>query len=449
MQKGLPEHRVGHWLPKDRRLITEWVNKLMEKARKKNINEIDPTLKAFQKVVTSDMYLKALSASMFKEVPNVPPYNTDPDGQPELRSFNEMLLAIDVIIKTAPPWSDAAERSGLIGFPINAIVDWPMATASGFAFFLEPKVNDCLKAILTKWCNYLQDPHQDSNSVLHPPSGWLGTEGLSALTAKGDQDGPSPSDAYTFTQLYVCPDPYNTNTLGFESWDAFFTREFQDNVRPLDLNADIVHACESAPLQYPVSKVQLTDNFMGKIQAYSLQNMFDNDPLAEKFVGGTVYQAFLSALSYHKWVSPVDGTIVKVKNVPGTYYSENMYQGFFGGNPDEAAPNNSQSYLASLAARALVFIQADNADIGLMCFIAIGMAEVSSCEVYVKATQHVRRGDPLGTFHFGGSTHCLVFGPNVKLNWIGLPPKGDPRWQNMDNYHVKSGLATVSSSKNI
>jgi phosphatidylserine decarboxylase len=31
--------------------------------------------------------------------------------------------------------------------------------------------------------------------------------------------------------------------------------------------------------------------------------------LAELFQGGTVYQAFLSALSYHRWHSPVNGVI--------------------------------------------------------------------------------------------------------------------------------------------
>ncbi|CAG8646624.1 16878_t:CDS:1 [Gigaspora margarita] len=437
--KNLPEHRVGHWLPKDRFLIKKWVNKCMKEARKKKIDEIDQLLIDFKKVVTSDPYLNALSVSMFNEVP----YNTDPDGQPEVRCFDDMLLAINSILKTAPPWSDAADISGLIGFPINAVLDWPMATASGFAFFLEPKVNGCLKNILTEWCKYLQS--KDSNSVLHPPSGWLGADGLNALTVKGNQDGLSLASTYTFTQLYVCPNPDDPNTLGFESWDAFFTREFQDKMRPL-AEADIVHACESAPLQYPVSNVQLTDHFMGKVQSYSLQNMFDNDPLAKLFVDGTVYQAFLSALSYHRWVCPVDGIIYKVTHVPGTYYSENMFQGFFGGNPDEAAPNNSQPYLASLATRALIYINADNADIGLMCFIAIGMAEVSSCEVSVKVGQHVKKGEPLGTFHFGGSTHCLVFGPNVKLNWIGLPPKNSELWKDIDNYRVKSGLATVSSS---
>jgi hypothetical protein len=38
-----------------------------------------------------------------------------------------------------------------------------------------------------------------------------------------------------------------------------------------------------------------------------------------------------------------------------------------------------------------------------------GMAEVSSCVVSVKEGQHVRRGDEIDFFQFGGSTHCLVF----------------------------------------
>jgi len=31
----------------------------------------------------------------------------------------------------------------------------------------------------------------------------------------------------------------------------------------------------------------------------------------DHFVGGTVYQAFLSALNYHRWHAPVAGTIVR------------------------------------------------------------------------------------------------------------------------------------------
>jgi phosphatidylserine decarboxylase len=49
-----------------------------------------------------------------------------------------------------------------------------------------------------------------------------------------------------------------------------------------------------------------------------------------------------------------------------------------------------------VATRAVVFIEADNPKIGLMCFMGIGMTEVSTCETTVKEGQHVKKGDQLG-----------------------------------------------------
>ena len=74
----------------------------------------------------------------------------------------------------------------------------------------------------------------------------------------------------------------------------------------------IINACESAPYKI-ATDVKLADEFWIKGQPYSLRHMFADDPVAEQFVGGTIYQAFLSALSYHRWHSPVSGTIVKAE----------------------------------------------------------------------------------------------------------------------------------------
>lgn len=50
-----------------------------------------------------------------------------------------------------------------------------------------------------------------------------------------------------------------------------------------------------------------------KSQPYWLNDMFADDPgFTSEFVHGTVYQGYLSALSYHRWHNPVDGKIVKV-----------------------------------------------------------------------------------------------------------------------------------------
>jgi len=77
--------------------------------------------------------------------------------------------------------------------------------------------------------------------------------------------------------------------------------------------------------------------------------------------------------------------------------------------------NDSQGYIAHTATRALIYIRADNPKIGLMCVIPIGIAEVSSCIIdkKIKPGYKIEKGEELGYFQFGGSTHCLVFRKDV------------------------------------
>jgi len=245
-------------------------------------------------------------------------------------------------------------------------------------------------------------------------------------TADDGWFGPYASKVMpNFDTTFIC-DP-DAPFRGFKSWDDFFTRRFRDGVRPIefaDNNTIINSACEST-VYYIAYDIKLRDSFWLKEQPYSLLDMLNHDPLTEKFVGGSIYQAFLSATSYHRWHSPVDGRIVRFVNIPGTYYAESPEMGFNQpGGPDPAGPNDSQASITSVAARALVFVEADNPKIGLMAFLAVGMAEVSTCEVTVMPGQHVKKGDQLGMFHFGGSTHCLIFRPETPVVFSSDYPNG-------------------------
>ena len=74
--------------------------------------------------------------------------------------------------------------------------------------------------------------------------------------------------------------------------------------------------------------------------------------------------------------------------IPGSYYSETAAVGY-----DPAAPNESQAYITEVATRALLMIEADDPRIGLMGFMAVGMAEVSTCDIGVQIGQHVAKGE--------------------------------------------------------
>lgn len=169
--------------------------------------------------------------------------------------------------------------------------------------------------------------------------------------------------------------------------------------------------------------------------------MLAHDELSENFAGGTVYQAFLSALSYHRWHSPVSGKIVKAYVQDGTYFSEPLFEGL--GDPNAVSIDAGgiavgQGYLTALATRAIILIEADNPAIGLMAFIGVGMDEVSTCDITVKEGQHVKKGDQTGMFHFGGSSHCLLFRKHVKVDEFPQPGR-------KENVPVRSKVARVIS----
>ncbi|WP_394688671.1 phophatidylserine decarboxylase associated domain-containing protein [Hoeflea sp.] len=440
---NLSKKRPGGWLPEDRIYIEKFIVSLRAKADTNPENYIEPIQKLADLVAASPALAEATEA-MF--VQSSQDHATDPLLAPSVTSWAEFLSMLNAIMTTAPQFyvNSKDQAMGLVGFPINALLDWPMATVPGNFVFSNETFNRQMQEVLTYWSGFLLSPASryvlaDSDPSGDPPTiAWLSDAAKAQMIAVACQ--PSHDDAclrQSFTDIFEVPDPNDPVYLGFSCWDEFFTRIFQPDQRPVG-EATIVSACESAPLQY-VSNVQKTDQFWLKGQPYSLENMFDSAELADQFAGGSVYQAFLSALSYHRWNSPVDGVIEGAYVIDGTYYLENAYEGFISEDPDPSAPNASQPFLTSVATRAVILIRANDPRIGLMAVVPVGMAEVSSCEITVDVGNTVAKGDQLGMFHFGGSTHCLVFGPQVTLEMlvdVGPSPNLDAT-----NIAVKSNLA--------
>ncbi len=186
--------------------------------------------------------------------------------------------------------------------------------------------------------------------------------------------------------------------------------------------------------------VQHRDRFWLKDEPYSLQDMLCDDAAVQQFVGGTVYQAFLSATNYHRWHSPVTGTVVRAYLLSGTHHSEGDAD-----SSDVQQEISAQTYLANVAAPAVVLIDADNPIIGLVGFVAVGMFEVSSCLFapdYVPG-HHLAKGGALGYFRFGGSTHCLVFRPGV-LRDLSLPALRQRHDPHAPLVRVRSQIATAN-----
>ncbi|KAK1829351.1 Phophatidylserine decarboxylase-domain-containing protein [Podospora conica] len=453
-------HRHGSWLPTDHRIHHAWLRSKVAHVDARPPQPLVPALAEFAALIDTTPRIYMYFSAMWAEVPRRPCYRRDPTGERQIRDCAHMLQVLNHVFSRAPEWTDAAAHVGMVGVPLNAVFDYVMGTPSGHAAFLDPEVNRALKRVLNAWGEFLkvwQTP--ESASVLGDhTTGWFGPVGLSDLMEVAN--APLKT-SYKFEEMYQC-DP-KAKHYGFKSWDDFFTRRFQPDARPVASPSDplvITSACESQPYNItaprpPTSRlpryqskpdrpqiVNPTDTpifahhalprapFWIKSQPYSVLDILAHHPLSTHFTPhATVYQAFLSALSYHRWHAPVSGTILSTHLQDGTYFSEPLCT-----TPSPTSPTSisttisragiapAQGYLTALATRAVIFIEADAPQVGLMAFVGVGMDEVSTCEITVQKGQRVDKGDEMGMFHFGGSTHCLLFREGVKVK--GFPEVG-------------------------
>jgi phosphatidylserine decarboxylase len=408
--------RQAGWLPDDQEDLEAWLAGHRERASAQDEQVLHPVLTEFGELIDSDPVVRMYLNQMIAQVPAARQYR-----KRHLENVQQMLQLINEVLRMAPEFSEDA----MVMLPLGAILDWTMGTRAGFAAFRDRRINAMLKKILTAWCEFLSSG--DSRYVLNDsPSGW---KCAAARRAVGiEQYQYEPDEEY----------------WGFASWNDFFTRRFKTGERPVHSPDDdkvIVSACESTPYGL-TTDVQRQDRFWIKTQPYSLQDMLANDESVDLFIGGTIYQAFLSATNYHRWHSPVAGTIMRAFVQPGTYYSEADAEA-----ADAAEPQNSQSYLAHVAARAIILIEADDPVIGLLAFVPIGMSEVSSCKIdpNIRPGYHVSKGEELGYFQFGGSTYCLVFRPGT-IAGFSLPAIPQPRDPRPRLVPVCSKLATAHTT---
>ncbi|KAJ4293047.1 hypothetical protein N0V88_005711 [Collariella sp. IMI 366227] len=297
-------HRPGGWLPADHRVHHAWLGRIIDHVEKHGEKKLIPVLEEFKDMIDNTPRIYMYFTEMWDEIPNKAPYRQDPTGRSQIRDCNHMLQVLNHVFGRAPEWTDAAASVGMVGVPMAAIFDYAMGTPSGHAAFLDPDVNRMLKKILNEWGKYLKvrtplayrSTQHDTDGRQTPESaevlgdhraGWFGEVGIKDLMEVAN--APAQTD-FKFEQMYKC-EPSQKH-YGFKSWDVF------NHVR----------------------NAKLRDKFWIKGQPYSVLDMLGNDPLAGKFDGATVYQAFLSAMSYHRWHAPVSGRVKRAFVQDGTYF---------------------------------------------------------------------------------------------------------------------------------
>ncbi len=142
-------YRVGEWLPSDQAFLDAWIVEQIaacDAAQKPLL----PVIAEFQAFIEGNAAVFMLFSQMFTQVHQT----RNPTGKPQIKDYEQFLRVLNHIMTHAPKFNE----TGLVGFPINALLDWSMGTTSGYAAFLRDDVNMHLQTVLDEWARFLGSP---------------------------------------------------------------------------------------------------------------------------------------------------------------------------------------------------------------------------------------------------------------------------------------------------
>jgi len=385
-------------MSKTRRTHPKWTTlSKTRKNRKITSTSLKPAIKEFKEMLLEYPVERLYMERMISSIPKLTAKQLA-EGRPP-KDVDTLLNHLNALLSEAPQFNEKLT----VGTPISALLLWTLGSPYGFDAYRRVRINNMFKKVLAVYKDFLDSPQ--SRYVLNSSkNGWFSPAALKKIDMSQYQHDPK------------------AKYFGFKSWNDFFTRKLVKGVRPIsdpDDNKVVVSACDSTVYRIR-HNVKRFAKFWIKSQPYSLHDMLAGDEhYVNKYVGGTVYQAFLNPFNYHRWHSPIDGTIEKAFVQPGYYFVQSEDVG-----EDPTIQDGSEGFLTNIQTRALIYIKADHKPLGTVCVMPTGMVEISSCNIHprIKPGYKVKKGEELGYFAYGGSTHCLFFEPNVLKKLI---PKKD------------------------
>ena len=194
-----------------------------------------------------------------------------------------------------------------------------------------------------------------------------------------------PSDIHEYK---VNPSSHRLHPLSndIQTFEDFFVRKHKPGSRPIFAENDNVKPSHTFPA--PMSStnpfiqtravvvadsrlvvydtVSQTKRLWIKGKNFTIANLLQDTQLAESFTDGAVASFRLSPQDYHRYHTPVGGTVVGYKRIRGDYY-----------NVDPVAINSSVDILTR---NARCWICIESKEFGKVMFVAIGATDVGTVE---------------------------------------------------------------------
>jgi len=199
------------------------------------------------------------------------------------------------------------------------------------------------------------------------------------------------------------------NPSKYRNFNEFFSREIREDARPIDEPGNDLIVSSPADCRLTAfPTVNLATKYWIKGYGFTITKLLNSTPLASIFNNGSIVIARLAPQDYHRWHSPISGTVESITEIPGAYYTVNPQAINEAGTLDVFCENR----------RSVMIVKRKGCD-SRVAIVAVGAMLVGSIKYNsnIEVGSEIRRGECLGCFQYGGSTVINLYQEgDVKLD---------------------------------
>ncbi|OBZ66242.1 Phosphatidylserine decarboxylase proenzyme 3 [Grifola frondosa] len=184
----------------------------------------------------------------------------------------------------------------------------------------------------------------------------------------------------------------------FKTFNEFFYRKLKPTARPIECLDDPYRLVSGADCRLMAFEtVNEATRLWIKGREFTVSRLLGEAYRfeAERYSGGALCIFRLAPQDYHRFHSPVDGTIGPMTYITGEYYTVN--------------PQAIRTALDVYGENVRKIVPIDSPQFGRVMAVCIGAMMVGSIHTTVQEGEQVKRGQEFGYFAFGGSTIVVLF----------------------------------------
>jgi len=215
---------------------------------------------------------------------------------------------------------------------------------------------------------------------------------------------------------------------GFNNFNTFFCRNIKPGKRPIgtktlplvnspdglapnpkeDPNEIHKNMCDDNVITVPADSVfkgswridEQDEVTISKGNTYSINTLLKDTKYADRFKNGIFTHSYLTVLTYHRYHTPVRGTILETKALSGDVFANVLID-----KKGDLGATDYTDYQFNQERGLLVL----DSPVGLVACLPIGMDVISSVNFSVDEGDYLNKGDEFGNFLFGGSDMIMLF----------------------------------------